>query len=380
MKDFWPLIAASGTLIAATGLLPRIGPGRAAFVALRTRFGFRPNHESIRVAEIKLLRSMITAKPVSQGYVVITGQKGVGKTCLLHTVISKTPGVIEVEALASQNEQTIIKNALCQLTNMPFDFIKPFASAQRVIFWHRIFTLGRSPIIVIYATERKVGQDYAGLSAAVRILVDRYKLRVVVDGSPNSLDDSLIETNRQHIFEIKPMTKEVVWQIPQFKPLFEYVKQANLEDTVFAVLGGIPANYEALWDKAGIHLQSGRDAREVIGSHLCDTILAAIRLVKISCGHDDRTTAKLLKLFQETTSFTMSTLVNNNLQLLAPDKVFREVEQNDELVLIPASNAIGIILRHHLTKKPTLDELEKLLNHEVSGLSFKGSLKTYGGE
>ena len=60
-----------------------------------------------------------------------------------------------------------------------------------------------------------------------------------------------------------------------------------------------------------------------------------------------------------------STLVTNQLQRPAPDKVFREVKKGGGAVLIPASNAIGIVLRCNLTKEPTLDELEKLLKNNA---------------
>ena len=136
-----------------------------------------------------------------------------------------------------------------------------------------------------------------------------------------------------------------------------------MEDTVFAVLGGIPAKYEKLWDNSKIDLQAGRDAREVIGTHLCASIFAAIELVNESCGNDDPTTAKLVKLFQETSIFKKSTLVTNMLQRSAPDKVFREVERDGVFVLIPASKAIGIVLRHNITEEPSLNDLEELLKN-----------------
>lgn len=44
-----------------------------------------------------------------------------------------------------------------------------------------------------------------------------------------------------------------------------------------------------------------------------------------------------------------------------PDKVLREVEMEGQLVLIPSTNAIGIVLRHQLTKKPTLEKLVELV-------------------
>jgi hypothetical protein len=209
-----------------------------------------------------------------------------------------------------------------------------------------------------------VGQDYAGLTGAVRTLVDKYKLRVVVDGSPNSLDETLLRTKRQRLFEIKPMTEEMIWQMGQLRHLFKYVKDAGLEDTVFAVLGGVPADYEELWDNSKFDLQAGRDAKEVIGTHLCASIYAAITIVKNSKkkGNDME---EIIKLFDKEKAWILGdTLTDKKLERPTPDKVFREVERDGISVLIPASNAIGIVLQHSLSKKPTLDELEELLNRE----------------
>ena len=359
-KEFLPLITAGGMVVSAAGLVPRIGPGRAVWIALRSRFAFKPNPESLRFAEIKLLRSMISDKDYGQSYLVVTGEKGVGKTCLLNSVTSKTAGVIKLEVQPGQSQNTIIEHTLRELANPPFKFMNPLKPAPRIIFWYRVFTFGRSPIVIINATERKTGEDYAGLTGAVRTLVDKYKLRVVVDGSPNSLDETLLRTTREDVIDIKPMTKEMVWKIVQLQDLFKYAKEAGLEDHVFAVLGGIPSRYEKLWRTTKIDLQAGRDAREVIGYHLCAVISAAIKLVNESCGNDDIVSAKLMKLFQETSIFTKSTLVTNKLPRPTPDKVFREVKQNGVLVLAPASNAIGIVLQHGLSKEPYLNELEKM--------------------
>jgi hypothetical protein len=134
---------------------------------------------------------------------------------------------------------------------------------------------------------------------------------------------------------------------------------------VFAVLGGIPSRYEELWRNSKIDLQAGLDAREVIGTHLCAAISAAIKLVEDSCGNDGPAIEKLMNLFQETSIFTKSILVTNHLQRPTPDKVFREVKLGRVFVLIPASNAIGIVLRHKITEEPSLNELEKLLKNKL---------------
>ena len=238
-KEFLPLITAGGTVVSAVGLVPRIGPGRAVWIALRSRFAFKPNPESLRFAEIKLLRSMIADKDIGQSYLVITGEKGDGKTCLLNTVTSKTAGVIKVNALPLQRVDTIIKNSLQELANPPFKFMNPIKSAPRVIFWYRLCTLGRSPIVVISATEREAGQDYAGLLGLSEPWLTNTSFVWSWTVLETSLNETLFRTKREDVIEIKPMTKEVVWHIGQLQDLFKYVNEAGLDDTVFAVLGGI---------------------------------------------------------------------------------------------------------------------------------------------
>jgi hypothetical protein len=130
---------------------------------------------------------------------------------------------------------------------------------------------------------------------------------------------------------------------------------------VFAVLGGIPSRYEELWDNSKIDLQAGLDAKEVIGTHLCAAVSAAIKVVKDAQDMDE-----IINLFDKATNVIPSHLLKaKKLKRPTPDKVFREVERDGVFVLIPASNAIGIVLQHGLSKKPSLDELEKLLKNKL---------------
>ena len=186
-----------------------------------------------------------------------------------------------------------------------------------------------------------------------------------MDGSPNSLDDTLLRTKRQRVFDIKPMTKDMIFEIDQLQDLFKYSKDAGLDDTLFAVLGGVPADYEELWDNVMVDLQAGRDAREVIGSHLCAVISAAINLVRDSKSQSIDM-KEIIKLYSsENMSILSDTLVDKNLKRPTPDKVFRQVKQGRVFVLIPASNAIGIVIQNNLTEEPSLNELEELLKKKV---------------
>ena len=364
-EEFLPFIAVGGAAVLITGLIPPIGPGRALWIAMKSRFAFKPVPESLRFSESQIIKEILAPKRKGQQYLVVTGERGVGKTCLVNTATSKTPGVIKMKVYPRDHQRLIVRKTLVHLANLPFTFIPPFHSAKRVIWWFRLFTLGQSPIIVMNATERKVGEPFADIAGAARTLVDDHNLNVVVVGTPNSLDESIFKTTRQIILEINPMSKEMIWQIPQLQNLFDCVKKAGLENTTFAVLGGIPSRYDQLDQICEMQIKTDQDAREVIGRFLCSEIYGAMDIVMNS---EMRTNdmSEIIKLFdKENNCILKKTLNQRKLERPSPDKVFREVKKNGVSVLIPASNAIGIVLKHGIEEEPSLSELEELVKSNV---------------
>ena len=364
-KEFMvPLLtaAASGTIVSISGIIPRAGPGRAAWIALRSRFAFKPDPESLRTEEVKALKAKLAIKNSGQNYLVITGEKGVGKSCLVETATSKTPGVINIEVAPGTNTDDIVMSALKALTKS--NFFLPYGSAKRVVFWHRLFTFGRSPIIVLNALERKIGHQYADMAGAVRTLVDKYRLRVIVDGSPNSLDETILRIEREIVVEIEPMTKEMIWKLDQFQDLFKFIKEAGLDDVVFAVLGGNPSKYEKLWETTESALKNGQNARDVIGNFLLNVIRSAVRIIRNSVITYPKV-KKIIKLFDKKKNYVPTKLLEKyHLKRPTSEKVFREVPIINDWFLIPASNAIGLVLRHNLSASPTLEKLEELIKSE----------------
>jgi hypothetical protein len=73
--------------------------------------------------------------------------------------------------------------ALRHLSKVSFSFVNPEPSAQRVLWWYsKIFFFSKPPLLVMSVSERKKGDDFANISAAVRTLTEYYGVRVVVDG------------------------------------------------------------------------------------------------------------------------------------------------------------------------------------------------------
>lgn len=89
------------------------------------------------------------------------------------------------------------------------------------------------------------------MAGVVRNLVDNHKLRIVVDCSPNSVDELLLKSEREDIIEVQEMTQDMISIIPQFQQLHTIIKQAELTEVVWKVLGGIPVKYERLWMRLG---------------------------------------------------------------------------------------------------------------------------------
>ena len=147
-----------------------------------------------------------------------------------------------VQTKSGADKDLIVDQALRALTGFRLVYVAADGSARRLLFFYS-FLFKRSPIVVIRVPERLGGQNYADVPAAVRDLADLYGLRVVVDGSPNSLPPELLATKRETVVAVEPMSKEQIDSIPEFKDLIDFLKSHNLDEPVWKVLGGSPVDY-----------------------------------------------------------------------------------------------------------------------------------------
>jgi predicted Zn-dependent protease with MMP-like domain len=229
-------------------------------------------------------------------------------------------------------------------------------SARRLLFFYS-FLFKRSPIVVIRVPERETGQNYADVTAAVRDLADLYGLRVIVDGSPNSIPPELLATKRETVISVEPMSKEQIESIPEFKDLIDFLKSHNLDEPVWKVLGGSPADYLKLEEAVIDSKLSLSDTAVVnqVKNHLQSVLSDSLNKILKSSS----TTKQIMKIFRgkKIIMISMPELEAEGLLLDYPNKVFREVKTMGRWFVEPSSPAVSLIISENIQNDEGVDEL-----------------------
>ena len=352
----WAAIATPTAI--AIGMVPRLGPMRAIVLGLSTRFR-RAQGVSQR-PEVRTLRTMLSTVHRDQ-YVVVSGPKGVGVTCMVDTALQCTAGVVNVRVPAGAGEDEILADAFKAITRSNFSFLDHSASARRVLWWHHFFF--RQPAtVVLRASERKPTQQYADLGSSARALTQDYGARVLIDAPNNSLPDAA--TKRERVLELEPMPREVLEQLPELQLLHEALKSASLADVVWMCVGGNPADYRSLATK---WTRKPSDLEQVVALFVQDLIGKAMSAASVSVAADSRKRGLYL-LFRESGEVPECALEEMNLARSTPDKVLRAVSRRTsassrgggQRILIPADAATALVLRTGVTDTPSISELRAL--------------------
>lgn len=351
---------------AAFGLVPRLGPGRAIFLALSS---FRPvlpfcAVASHRIGDVATLRAMLSSEHSDQ-YIVVSGPKGIGKSSIVKSALQSTLGVVIVRVPAGTAEEKIKADAFTAITRYYLRTMDQIGSARRVLWWHHF--IFRTPVtVVLQAAERKHTEAFAALDSAARALTQDFGARVVIDASNNSLPDAATATKREKLLEVEPMARSQLEQLLELKPLYEVLKAADLMDVVWACVGGNPADYKALWGKwkegncSDIEPVVAAFVQGLLGKSLdnvCRTVAANKRL------------QDLYDMFRFCNQVPSSVLKDLELVCPSPDKVLRAVRQRTPVgsrgsgapVLIPADAATALVLKFKLEDTPSLEELKTML-------------------
>ena len=217
--------------------------------------------------------------------------------------------------------------------------------------------------MVISVPERESGEPYAQVTSAVRDLTDLYGLRVVVDGSPNSLPPTLIATKREMVVAVEPMSKEMIDSIPEFKDLIDFLKSHNLDEPVWKVLGGSPADYLKLEEAITDNKSSLSDTDEVVNqvkNHLQSVLSDSLNKNVVKSNFN---TNQIIKIFREKKiiRIPVTELEAMGLLLDYPNKVFREVKTMEDWYIVPSSPAVSLIIAENIESDEGVRELRDKL-------------------
>ena len=215
--------------------------------------------------------------------------------------------------------------------------------------------------MVIRVPERLSGQNYADVPAAVRDLADLYGLRVVVDGSPNSLPPELLATKRETVIAVELMSKEQIESIPEFKDLIVFLKSHNLDEPVWKVLGGSPADYlkleEAIFDNI---LSMSDTASDVVVNQVKNHLQSVLSdSLGKNIANSSPNTQAIIDAFREkkVTKIRKMELKAMGYQLDYPNKVIRDVKTLGRWFVEPSSPAVSLIISENIQDDEGVDEL-----------------------
>jgi hypothetical protein len=349
-----------------TGL--RVGPGRAAVLALRSLCRPAPRPLSIRSKEVAILSGFLRSSHWEDEYIAVTGPKGVGKSCLINTATAHTAGVVHVTVAPGASDETVKGMVMRAVTHQPWTVQDPERTFRRVIFWHRVLTLGKSPVVVMSLGERLAGEEYAKITTAIRSFATNYKLRVIVDASPNSVDSRTLETGRCVHMEVDLMTTEAIESIEEFSQLRNLLQEANLYAVALEMLSGSPLAWKTFRKsyETRLDLANSASARKaLLESALMKVYSDTRRNIKLLIRSDPHLYDVADLYFARDEVLAVDFLEVQGFKRPSPDKAFR-IKAGDEGLLQPITRAVHYVLKYGRTKTLNIDDLKALVAVELA--------------
>jgi len=171
-------------------------------------------------------------------------------------------------------------------------------------------------------------------------------------------------SNEQNILNFPPMDRALIETLPQLQPLMEVLKNEDLVHVAWEVLGGIPSDWEgplqaALDDTRG-------EKREAVQTFLRNNKIMVAISTKVSYVDAHPFMDPVLEAIMKSPTVSITSkektclLKASQKNQPSPDKVLSIEKQNRMNVVVPASCAMRLVLKHKLHVEPTLAELIKL--------------------
>jgi hypothetical protein len=225
---------------------------------------------------------------------------------------------------------------------------------------------GRFPIVVIRVPERQREEPYSDITAAVRGLADDFGLRVIVDGSPNSIPPEIKAIERQLNIHVMPMERNPISEISKLSDSNEFLRKHSLEKAVWDVLGGSPQRYMMLARHVSMSIvDDATDPDRVISEvkdHVHSILLGALN---DNIANSTANTKQIIEILRDRKIHRIPKmeLEKSGFLLDFPNKVFREVERDKHRFVEPASSAVGLIIHENISSDDDVANLvEKLFS------------------
>ncbi len=283
----------------------------------------------------------------------MVGPKGIGKSVLIDTVLTRKAGLVEVDVGPGENMKDLV--AMVHRRIGGFRALgKSDGDAKRVAFLFKIF--GGRPTVIFRVRERSAGKAFAEITAATRTLVGEGYC-IIIDASPNSVEPEAMATERQLLLEMEEMSRDVMLREPVFKAMFERLQKVALDDLVWQTLGGVPA----LIVKLANELKDASDdsVKPIVEKAVKYALQEALDSV-MKCSADVK--AKLLPLFGDKGFVSKSEVDDLEIAIAAaetgPDKVLRN--RRAQNALVPASPKVAFVLRHRFYQKGMFEKMQSL--------------------
>jgi len=340
----------------ALGNVPRVGPGRAIVFGFQSRLWSAPT-VSQRSLDIKMLsQNIFQSTQRDERFMVLIGEKNIGKTCLLNTVLQHRFGVLRIKGIEAGTKSGYIVERACREIARTSKLVDAQSSARRVVRWYHFF-FRRPPIVVIGANERPENQEAAELGQAARLLSD-IGFRVVLDCSENAYYKGKL-TDCEEFYEVSPMSNDVMIQLPEFKYLSELIKEKEMLQVLLAVCGGKVGYIIDCEEK--LNRRGDRNVHDVVKDfvvhHMHKPYLDRTRFLKTY--PDIKNVLLEFKTKQIISKIDAELLCGKD---VLPDMkgVLREWAIDGETFLRPHDGAMALLLSGDFKSKPTYDEIKEV--------------------
>ena len=231
-------------------------------------------------------------------------------------------------------------------------------SFRRVIFWHRVLTLGKSPIVILNLGERGLENRFSEITAAVRDFAQVNSLRVIIDASPNSIDSRTLDTGRCLRLDVEVMDLATIESISDFNEIRKLLNETDLYQVAVEFLGGVPnawRNYDQVC-RIALDQQEPSSKQHVLEREMLRLyVLAEVEIKKARAidPHLDEVTRLYFDNNERVSSYVVA---RNGLQRPNPDKIFSERDGFVE----PATRLHRCVLKYGIDKNYTIEDIKRL--------------------